>query len=72
MTNVNPAAKHTENFDEKMNGFKVCQFVVICIHTKTEEQACISSIYDFVVPELLAGEDSAPAAKVSLTHFNKV
>jgi hypothetical protein len=35
-----------------MDSLKIGQLVVVCINTDTEEESSISSINDFVVPEL--------------------
>jgi len=35
-----------------MNGFEVGKFIVISVHTNAEEQASISPVDNFVVPEL--------------------
>ena len=45
----------TENLYKEMNGFQVCQFVVIRIHAYAEEQAGVTAIHDLVVPELHSG-----------------
>ena len=43
----------TENLYKEMNGFQVCQFVVIRIHAYAEEQAGVTPVNDLVVTELL-------------------
>jgi hypothetical protein len=36
-----------------MNSFEIGKFIVISVHTNAEEQAGISPVDDFVVPELV-------------------
>ena len=37
-----------------MNSFEISKFVVISVHTDAEEQASISPVNNFVVPELVS------------------
>lgn len=43
----------TENLYKEMNGFQICQFVVIRIHAYAEEQAGVTPVNDLVVTELI-------------------
>ena len=42
----------TENLDEEMNSFEISKLVVVSVYADTEEQAGISPVDNFVVPEL--------------------
>ena len=35
-----------------MYGFQVCKFVIVCIDTHAEKEACIATVYNLVIPEL--------------------
>ena len=43
----------TENLYKEMNGFQICQFVVIRIHAYAEEQAGVTPVDNLVVAELV-------------------
>ena len=38
-----------------MNGFEIGEFIIIGVDADAEKQPCISSVNDFVVPELVCG-----------------
>ena len=48
----------TENLHKKMNGFEICEFVVVGINANTEEQAGISPVYNLVIAELRGRQDT--------------
>jgi hypothetical protein len=41
-----------------MDRLQVCKFVVIRIDTDAEKEACITAVYNLVIPELMGGEIS--------------
>ena len=43
----------TEDLDEQMDSFEIGKFVIIGVYTDAEEQAGISPVDNFVVPELV-------------------
>jgi hypothetical protein len=45
----------TEDFNKQMDSFQVRQFIVIGIHTDTEEKPSVASVYNLKILELTQG-----------------
>lgn len=43
---------HTENLNEEVDSFQVCELVVVRVNTYAEEQSRVAAVHDLVVPEL--------------------
>lgn len=54
-----------------MNGFEIGKFVVIGVYTNTEEQASVSPVDNFVVPELAPSQRSGLTAVMG-AYLDKV
>jgi hypothetical protein len=35
-----------QHFDKEMDGFEICELVVVCIDADAEEQSGVSAVYD--------------------------
>lgn len=46
------AEEGIEDLDKEVDGLEVCKFVVVGVDADAEEEACVSSVDDFVVSEL--------------------
>ena len=46
------SSRHTQNFHEEMNGFKIRKFVVTRVYAKAEEETGVTPVHDLVVAEL--------------------
>lgn len=54
---------HTEDLNEEVDGFQVCELVVVRINAYAEEQSRVAAVHDLVVPELHIPHAFHPSAR---------
>lgn len=54
-----------------MDGLEIGQFIVVGIYANAEEQTCVSSIHDLVIPKLIHS-DLLFIEQSSRTHLHKI
>lgn len=55
---------HTEDLNEEVDGFQVCELVIVRVDAYAEEQSRVAAVHDLVVPELHNPTQVVPSARV--------